>query len=224
MNNASAFAKTINGFTVTPSPVVSQAVEKLQLLRRKIPGWSRAEHAIFFRCALAALGTKARVLVCGVYHGLDLALIEWAAAETKCEVELYGVDLFSDGPCEDWTPEQKARGSWQANGFGDPPSMESPSMESAQRNAPSAKLEKMNAYVWMLRKHTPLFDMIYLDTSHDRVTVEHEIGAARKILAPGGIICGDDYYEPNTGWGVDKAVQSLLPTHAVLANRIWISQ
>jgi len=217
MKNASAFAKTINGFTTTPSPTVAQAVEKLQLLRRQIPGWSRAEHAIFFRCALAALAPRARVLVCGIYHGLDLALLEWAAEETGCELDLYGVDLFSDGPCDDWTPEQRARGSWQANGFGDPPSM-----EAAQRNAPGANLTRMNSYVFMLNSPL-LFDMVYLDTSHDEATVEREIQAARKILAPGGIICGDDYYEPNTQWGVHAAVQRLLPHHAVLANRIWIS-
>ena len=214
MKNAPTFARVVNNFTTLP---INKCAEKLRELRATIPGWSNVAHAAFFQAVARSIQPKARVLICGVYHGLDLALMEWAARDAKVEIELHGVDLFSDKPCADWTPEQKARGSWQANGFGPPPDI-----EAAKQNAPSAKITKMNAYVFMLQ-FPLLFDVIYLDTSHDEVTVGHEIGAAQKILAPGGIIAGDDYYEPNTHWGVDKAVQTALPHHVVLASRIWTS-
>jgi hypothetical protein len=135
----------------------------------------------------------------------------------KLPPTLIGVDLFSGEPCADWTPEQRAKGSWEDNGFGP-----GPSEEAAKKNAPNALIIKADS-ISAMEKLGIKVDLVYLDTSHDYETVKREIIAAMRILATGGVIAGDDYHEPNTHWGVDRAVSEMLPRHVALWNRIWIS-
>lgn len=217
MTNIPAYSKIVSAITNRDESKTQLAVLQWQQLAQSIPGWSLPAHGLFFYSVAEQMPQKFRALVCGVYHGLDLALIQWAAKCHGREAELVGVDLFSDKPCADWDEGQRARGTWEANGFGKPPSM-----EAAARNAPGAHLVQANSIDYM--NDSPLlFDFIYLDTSHDYATVSREIEAARRILAPGGVLAGDDYSAPGSGWGVDLAVCERLPHHVALWNRIWLA-
>lgn len=201
---------------LSTQPVSSETYERIA---RGIRGWSSFGHWITFR-HLVELPVKS-ILVCGVYHGLDLALIEAAAKEAGKKIELTGVDLFLNEPCADWDETHRARGTWEAAGYEAPPSM-----EIAAKNAPGATLVQSDAASFMA-KTDQRFDVIYLDTSHDEATVRREIAAARRILNPGGLLMGDDYADGvngATGWGVDRAVQELLPDHVLVFDRIWISR
>ena len=136
-------------------------------------------------------------------------------------MKLTGVDLFEDAPCADWDDAHRERKTWEAAGYKAPPSM-----DIAQKNAPSARLVKSDAGEFM-EATEETFDVVYLDTSHDEATLRREIPAALRIVNAGGILCGDDYSDccnGASGWGVDRAVQALLPHHLVLFNRIWATQ
>lgn len=217
MTNSPAYARIVSTITNSAGDRTNRAIAAWDERRRRIPGWSTAAHALFFSAVAEALRPQFKALVCGVYHGMDLSLLEWAARDARTTLDLTGVDLFSDGACADWDEGQRARGTWEANGFGPPPST-----EAAQRNAPTARLVKANSIEFM-QSSPQLFDFIYLDTSHDYETVAREIPAAKRILAPGGVLAGDDYYNPGSGWGVDRAVCELCPHHVALWNRIWLA-
>lgn len=209
------FARIINGLCSCDS---GRDHEEYAHARGSIPGWSLPAHFTFFGHVLAALPPSARILVCGVYHGLDLALISHAARLLGKQIDLTGVDLFSSAPCADW-PEEKRHLTWE-QAFDCPP----PSLEAARRHAPSARLVQARAHEYMRECAGFIaYDFIYLDTSHDEATVRAEIAAALPLLAPGGLLAGDDYYQPGSCWGVDHAVTSALPGAAVFFNRIWLA-
>ena len=190
-------------------------IDRLRELKEGVPGWSELAHYITFRELLKAK-PNARILVCGVYHGLDLRYLAGIAEDLGQKPTLVGVDLFSDGPCADWPVEKRGLPWMEAVGC------PAPDMEAAKRNCPSAQIYKSDSVEFM--QGSPfLFDVIVLDASHDEASVRAEIVAAQRILAHGGILLGDDYVW-GMGDGVKKAVEALLPHHIVLFNRIWLSQ
>lgn len=214
-------APIINAITCA-SFHISRDVDIFRECRKDIPGWSQPFHYTFFEAVAGALPLRFRAGVCGVYHGLDLKLFAHAARHHRKEIALAGVDLFSDEPCADWTPEQRARETWEGNGFGQPPDM-----VAAQRNCPEAILHRSGS-VAHLAEHGADYDFIYLDTSHDESTVRAEITAllTARSIAPIKrplFLAGDDYSEPGAGWGVDRAVTALVPDHFVFFNRIWLT-
>ena len=193
-------------------------------LRSRIPGWSTPLHQLYFKAILAELARSPlkidrHICICGVYHGLDLAIIADLAARYHADLafKLTGVDLFSAEPCADW-PEEKRLLTWE-EAFGCPP----PSMEAAARNVPTAELAKSTAEAF-LNERADEFGFIYLDTSHDEATVRAELKAINAVLF-GGLIGGDDYTDGGGGFdcGVARAVDALLPQHNVIANRLWIA-
>jgi hypothetical protein len=195
--------------------------------RRQIPGWSLPIHYTLFGHVLAALGAAKpsealakegplRILVCGVYHGLDLALIQHAARALGRKIELVGVDLFSDQPCADW-PAEKRHLTWE-QAFDCAP----PSIVAARLNAPGAEIVQMDSVSYLMR-HPGEFDFIWFDTSHDEKTVLNECVWGVDALREGGLVGGDDYYQPGTYWGVDRAVAQVFPHHIALFNRLWLA-
>lgn len=192
--------------------------------RRRIPGWTEYTQFLFFAAVLAELFREVRtprILICGVYHGLDLALIANIALRLGRAIDLHGVDLFSAEPCADWPPGKRGM-TWE-QAFGCPP----PSIEAARRNCPSALISQHSAETFIdchLGVADRAFDFIYLDTSHDEKTVRGEIIAAKRRTY-GAILAGDDYTGPDSfNNGVESAVNALLPDHNVLFNRTWIAQ
>lgn len=181
-----------------------------------IPGWSGNLHYLFFEHCLRFLPVNPDILVCGVYHGRDLNFLSLAADHLGLPVNLTGVDLFSDQPCADWTEAQRGK-SWEANGFGPPPSL-----QIAKHNCPGAEIVQADSFEYLVscgRK----FNLIYLDTSHDELTVREEIAAALPCLKAGGLLGGDDYNgEPH--WGVKKVVDETFNSLAIFSQRIWLVQ
>lgn len=61
-------------------------------------------------------------------------------------------------------------------------------------------------------------DMVFIDAAHDYDSVVRDIGTARRLLVPGGLLCGHDY---SGSWpGVMRAVDELVPNRDVL-DTIW---
>jgi hypothetical protein len=190
--------------------------KRFEEIRAKVPGWSNVGHLVFFDAVMANPAIK-DVLVCGVYHGLDLLLLEEAARHAgRTDVKLTGVDLFSGKPCADW-PLEKCGMTWQQAGFGEPPTL-----EQAWKNAPFAHIVQQDAARCMSQSPGE-FDFAYLDTAHDEHTVRSEIRQARLAVRRSGMVAGDDYTGPDPSWGVEKVVTEMLPHHGVMFERIWFA-
>jgi hypothetical protein len=117
-------------------------------LKEGVPGWSKIEHYLFFRELLRskAKPEPLRILVCGVYHGLDMRYIAGLAEKLGQKIELVGVDLFEDKPCADWPEEQRKEGvKWVDSIHKAPP----PDMQAAKRNCPSATIIKEDSITWL---------------------------------------------------------------------------
>jgi hypothetical protein len=69
----------------------------------------------------------------------------------------------------------------------------------------------------ILQHRRVLAELIYIDGSHEYQDVKTDILAFKKLLAPGGIMFGDDL-----SWGsVELAVKEVCPTHRGVGN-FWI--
>lgn len=65
------------------------------------------------------------------------------------------------------------------------------------------------------------FDLIFVDGDHDEQAVAHDVGWARKLLAPGGVLCCHDYGE-DTCPGVRAALDCLLGSPPKLIDTLAI--
>lgn len=193
---------------------------RVQHIATTVNGWSGLNHYLFFKSVFAACDFKT-VLMLGVYNGRDISFLCDAAKEK--ELQIVGVDKFSDTPCADW-PEDKKVLSWTQAGFGD-----SPSVEIAQKNIERHATPKHQFRLivsddepW-LESVQGSFDFIYLDTSHDKQTVLRQLRQIKKLCAHHTIIAGDDYENIVSTWGVKEAVSESFKRHHVLADTIWFA-
>lgn len=188
-------------------------------MRETLPGWANGANLGFFEEMIDELPCGASVLVCGVYHGMDLKMMADRANFWKKRVNLYGVDLFANQPYPDWNEDQKKAGSTWEKALGFPP----PSIEAARENCPQARfiVSRSSHYMQLTPRK---FDVIYLDTAHDYENVKEEIKASKNCLKPDGLLSGDDYKATMQNYGVDRAVIELCPEHQVLFDRVWISR
>jgi hypothetical protein len=189
----------------------------------RVPGWSGFPQWRLF-AGLLSLGAR-DFLICGVYQGRDICYI-LELHKTICpdeNIKIVGVDLFSPEPCADW-PEEKLGMTWEQAGMG-----MAPSVDAAVENTDASRIESADVTFCIGSSFNalgfwpmPPKDVIYLDTSHDYDTVRREIELARPLLAPGGILCGDDYRgQPH--WGVEKACRELLKPHYTFAGMVWFA-
>jgi predicted O-methyltransferase YrrM len=62
----------------------------------------------------------------------------------------------------------------------------------------------------------PVYDLVFVDGSHDRESVSRDAALARGVLKPGGLLAFHDY--GNRDFGVTEAVDELLRGGAELLN------
>ncbi len=182
-------------------------------------GYSTAFHWRFFRWVMQE-HKPASMAIAGVFFGRDVSyLCTLSKMVGDPGMTVTGVDLFADHELPDWSPDQK--GSWEANGYG-----QAPSIENTQKNIDAlgfsdrVTLNRGDA-IEFFESATESWDFIYIDTSHDYLTTLQTIEAALPRLNPGGIMGGDDYLDFGM-WGVRSAVTKALPDHQTFASDfIW---
>lgn len=188
-------------------------------ISQRVGGWSKQYHYYFFKSFLDAFPEARSVLIVGVYLGRDISFILDAAGERHLTVT--GIDKFNAEPCDDW-PEEKRSMTWE-QAFNCPP----PDIEVAYGNIGAngnhaVHLVKANDKDW-LESANGAFDLIYLDTAHDKATVQRQIRQVHKLCHPFTIIAGDDYENIMPTWGVKEAVAESFRSHQVLADTIWFA-
>jgi SAM-dependent methyltransferase len=187
-------------------------------LAGRIPGWSSVYHRLFFKAVFGAVPEIKSVLILGVYLGRDIATMLEVSAQP---LQVVGVDKFADTPCDDW-PADKRNLSWEAAGFGKAPNAKQ-ALENINPLPPHAvRLIEADDAVWLPNVQGQ-FDLLYVDTSHDKATVARQLQQVRKLAAPGAIIAGDDYENIEATWGVRDAVVEAFQRHHVLAKTIWFA-
>jgi SAM-dependent methyltransferase len=65
------------------------------------------------------------------------------------------------------------------------------------------------------------FDMVFIDADHGYECAKDDIQAWRKLLVPGGLLCGHDYGPLGSWPGVQQAVDELVPDRVLEAGYIW---
>ena len=185
-----------------------------------VQGWTSAATYGLFHSVIEELPDGSNALICGVYHGADLRLMIDIAARLGKKIEFYGVDIFSNIINDDWSPAQLAKGDTWEDALGLP----APSMANSLINCPEASIMRSDSVHFMEKCNVIKFDWIYLDTAHNYEHVANEIRAAKNCVKPDGLMSGDDFLPGyQTNWGVDKAVQELLPEYTVVGGRAWFA-
>lgn len=220
---------------MTPKQVNFEDTTALERITRIIPGYSGIVQQGFFKMLLTDPSVN-NILMLGVYHGRDIAIIMDLARRWRPHVptHVWGVDKFSDDACADW-PHHKKWMRWKEAGFGEPPC----GVTRAKQNIAQAVgplpdgqsftvIESDDAEYLALHARAASaikFDAVYLDTSHDEATVERQLRQSLGVMRHDGILCGDDYSDesnsPGGSWGVKKAVSAAYPYHTVFGNWIW---
>lgn len=222
--------QTRKGETVMLPAIIRRAVQFLRCILLQIwpgpleiatnvPGYSGKTREIAFKYLLTKHRPKPkRVLILGVYLGRDIVMMSHIMKEGM----IVGVDKFTDDFCDDW-PEDLKDKNWEDAGFG-----RAPDFASAQQYVQYWAHKKVKIQIIRQRDENYLsgcrekFDVIYLDTSHDEMTVTCQIRQAIPLLAECGILAGDDFSEVGT-WGVKSAVKKSLVQYEVLRGTVWYS-
>lgn len=80
---------------------------------------------------------------------------------------------------------------------------------------PSAEAVKL-----LEKSHGQVFDMVFIDGSHEYKGARSDILEYRKLVKPGGLLCGHDY-SPAAWPGVVQAVNELVPDAQFGPGSIW---
>jgi hypothetical protein len=205
--------------------ITLQDAARIAAINCAIPGWSDNKQYAFFKWVLAEKPDAVDFLILGVYHGRDIAYLLDVAARyhPSREIRVVGVDKFNAEPCADW-PEEKMTLSWERAGFGFPPSLDRASENLARYSAAARTktiLIKREDHAF-LAETKMLFDVVYVDTSHDYKSVKRVMGLLPNVCREETLIAGDDFTDENN-WGVKSAVGDSFASHGVFANWIWFS-
>jgi hypothetical protein len=206
-------------FVDTRPGLTPEDAQRMDAIRRSVPGYSEGNHYAFFKHLLGCADIR-KLLILGVYHGRDIAYLMDNARALGRRLQVVGVDKFSDDFCADW-PKERQSLNWQQAGFGTPPSFEAAKAHLAGLGFTESVTLIQERDEAFLATCTDRFDAIYIDTSHDYHTVARQIRQTVGLLTDDGVICGDDYSDQGT-WGVKRAVTEFVPGHVVFANWIWI--
>lgn len=81
-------------------------------------------------------------------------------------------------------------------------------------------MASLDAAAHLLREHGATFDMVFIDGDHRYESVRRDILAYRRLLTPGGLLCGHDLHWKD----VRRAVDELVPGYLCPAGtRIWVA-
>lgn len=76
---------------------------------------------------------------------------------------------------------------------------------------------------WLLAAHGIKAQLIYIDGGHHKIDVVVDLHAYFPLLAPGGIIFGDDYDQHGVREAVEEFMQQIAATHALtIQGEKWI--
>jgi hypothetical protein len=218
--SATLRSTALRRFIETKPDITPEDMQRMESIRRTIPGYSELRHYAFFKHLLTSSEVK-KLLILGVYHGRDIAYLMDLARALGRPLQVVGVDKFSDDFCEDW-PKERQSLNWQEAGFGTSPSFEAAQAHMARLGfSDSVKLVKERDERF-LASCTERFDAIYIDTSHDYDTVARQVRQTVGLLTDDGLLCGDDYSDQGT-WGVKRAISEFAPGHVVFSNWVWIA-
>lgn len=181
-------------------------------------GWSTDYQKRFFETVLSDPEVKT-VLILGVLRGRDMAYCAALGAKVT------GVDHFRDEPNPDWTEEMKATSNWQeATGRA------GPSYEHTLKNLESLGLleqcevvcEEVEAFLKKSRKEGRMWDLVYVDTSHDYETTCNHIALSVPVAKK--FIGGDDFPPVKPTWGVDRAVKESFVCFSQPSKWCWLAR
>ena len=195
------------------------ALDGMGPIMERVPGWSRGHHFLFFKAVMHAMPELRSILILGVYMGRDICFMLEAAKFRPLQV--VGVDKFNAEPCDDW-PVEKRGMTWEEAFHCLPPSLELAAKNINALPPHDVSLIKADDADF-LPGVTRSFDMIYVDTSHDKATCLRQFAQVKKLCHPNTIIAGDDYENLEATWGVKDAVAEAFTTHQVLADTIWFA-
>lgn len=169
----------------------------------KIKGWMSVNELKW----LAIHATQAKSIVeVGCFHGRSTrALID------NCPGLVFAVDT--------WAPEYIKNDGTPLMKIGNPV-MDAfiSNMQSVSGKALLAILQK--TLTQALEDIVAKVEMVFLDGDHRYENVVEDIEAAKKILTPGGLLCGHDYNHRD--WpGVKKAVDEYFPKFLMGPDSIW---
>ena len=205
---------SLNQYMNSMSP---EDVNRMQQIVNKVHGYGTVKQFSFFNAVMAKFRIR-KVLLVGVYMGRDASFILNAANHLNIDLNFTGVDKFSDDFCEDWPEEMKGK-SWSEAGFGT-----CPNIEATLENLSSVGFDNVNLIKQRdedyLSRCQEVYDLIYLDTSHDYETVLRQLNQVENLIHPNTIIAGDDYSDRDT-WGVIKAVKENTTEHGVHMDWVW---
>jgi hypothetical protein len=197
-------------------------ITKREEINQVCIGYSGEHHWQFFRYILANPEIK-NICIIGVYYGRDIAYIKAILQELgRNDCIIVGVDKFEDKFCADW-PEEKRNLTWQEAGFGDAPDLNKTRANLLKLGLSSNVFLVSDYDVNFLKNTTQVFDLIYIDTSHDYESVKNLINLALTKVKPNGFLAGDDFSDEGT-WGVARAVRESFPKFELFSNWIWLAK
>lgn len=197
-------------------PLTSPLEQRCASVMQEVPGYSDFRHYLFFHTLLHSYLSLNKMLMLGVYQGRDMAFILEILENDfpSRPFTLLGVDKFSDTPCADW-PKDRIEKGWELAGYGKPPDMHTAynHLEPRIKRLPNCTIGLVKQTDVEFFEHAKeIYDIIYLDTSHDEETVCRQIASAKRLGHEETILCGDDFSDAGT-WGVKKAVESKFFKH-----------
>lgn len=185
-------------------------------------GYSGQHHWQFFQKILSNPDIK-NICILGVYYGRDIAYIKAILQQLgRTDFMIVGVDKFEDSFCEDW-PEEKRQLNWQEAGFGHAPNLQKTRTNLLKLGLSGNVFLVSDSDVNFLQTTTQIFDLIYIDTSHDYESVKNLINLSLKKVKSNGFLAGDDFSDQGT-WGVAKAVRESFPKFELFSNWIWLAK
>lgn len=188
-------------------------------INQTIPGRADTINFVAYRELICKSDIR-KVLVIGTYMGRDIAYLMALAKHANVQIELVGMDRFTDEPCADW-PEEKKTLSWEMAGYGPSPDINE-TMRYLNDYGVTANIRLIKGRdEEYLVSCSEDFDLIVLDTALDYNTIKRQIACSKKLLRPQGYLVGSGYLGVN---GVRAALSESFKSYWLVENDVWLVQ